>query len=62
MKFTISKERCIELAKLGEEYNIQAGAPSFGWFCRRCQSDVIDKKCNCTTSPSPWEPKQYEKI
>lgn len=26
------------------------------WFCKRCESDVEDKKCDCTTSPSPWVP------
>jgi hypothetical protein len=62
MKLEISKERCIELAKLGEEHDIQAGSPNLGWCCRRCQSDVIDEKCKCTTSPSPWEPKIYETL
>ncbi len=27
------------------------------WWCKRCESkvDIINKKCNCTESPSPWE-------
>lgn len=24
--------------------------------CLRCKSDVINGRCKCTTSPSPWEP------
>ena len=28
------------------------------WFCIRCHAFVKDKKCNCTTSPSPWWPIQ----
>ena len=27
------------------------------WRCRRCSADVVDARCACTESPSPWEPK-----
>ena len=28
------------------------------WRCKRCEAifDDSDKRCNCTISPSPWEP------
>ncbi len=28
------------------------------WRCKRCNSmvDMVKFKCNCTESPSPWEP------
>lgn len=26
------------------------------WRCRRCKQIVVDKRCECTESPSPWEP------
>jgi len=26
------------------------------WICTRCIQEVIDKRCGCTTSPSPWMP------
>jgi hypothetical protein len=31
--------------------------PIRGWRCRRCEADVEDNACQCTESPSPWEPK-----
>lgn len=28
------------------------------WKCRRCGAtvDMVNKRCKCKTSPSPWEP------
>jgi len=28
------------------------------WKCHRCNSivDMVNKRCKCKTSPSPWEP------
>ena len=28
---------------------------SRGWRCRRCKSLVVDQRCECEESPSPWE-------
>jgi hypothetical protein len=27
------------------------------WECNRCKSDVVEGKCKCETSPSPWKEK-----
>jgi len=26
------------------------------WHCQRCDADVVDGYCHCSTSPSPWVP------
>ena len=26
------------------------------WRCKRCKTEVLGGKCECTTGPSPWEP------
>lgn len=44
-------------------YNSCLIEPKQKWFCRRCETivDMENFKCQCTTSPSPWEPiYQYE--
>lgn len=28
------------------------------YWCRRCESDVKEGRCKCSTSPSPWELKR----
>lgn len=30
------------------------------YHCKRCDKDVIDNRCECLSSPSPWEPKHYD--
>lgn len=30
--------------------------PKKRWGCRRCLAEVIDGRCRCAQSPSPWEP------
>jgi hypothetical protein len=36
------------------ERNVQALSKK--WRCRRCSADVVDGRCKCNFSPSPWEP------
>lgn len=36
------------------------------WICRRCKAFVVEtkdgKRCECTDSPSPWEPVDIESL
>ena len=44
--------------KIQDEYAIGLLTNKTRWKCKRCNTmvDMVNFKCNCETSPSPWEP------